>query len=155
MQIASWNEHSSILVQPNAKNRNVKLAKTTVSIDSSFVGDSKLSFSTEERCEPSFPLFRNTGTRRFCPDIHNWKEFDNYEIGNGYEVRDPLNDETRSTTRKQYYPTTKNYDRYRRPTTTTPAFDNEDEMEPNNWSGTDRQGLNILIQRINNSFEKQ
>ncbi|UJR22950.1 hypothetical protein I4U23_025977 [Adineta vaga] len=44
----------------------------------------------EERCEPSFPLFRNTGTRRFCPDIHNWKELDNYEIGDGYESRDPI-----------------------------------------------------------------
>ncbi|CAF3895793.1 unnamed protein product, partial [Rotaria sp. Silwood1] len=35
----------------------------------------------EERCEPSFPLYRNTGTKRFCPDINPWKEFDNYEIG--------------------------------------------------------------------------
>jgi hypothetical protein len=32
------------------------------------------------------PLLRNTGTNRFCPDINNWKEFDQYEIGNGYEV---------------------------------------------------------------------
>lgn len=40
----------------------------------------------EERCEPSFPLYRNTGTNRFCPDINSWKEFDQYEIGNGYDV---------------------------------------------------------------------
>ncbi|CAF1014824.1 unnamed protein product [Didymodactylos carnosus] len=39
----------------------------------------------EERCEPSFPLFRNSGHHRFCPDINSWQEFDNYEIGNGYD----------------------------------------------------------------------
>ena len=111
----------------------MKLVKITVIVDSSFVCTSKLYFLAEERCEPSFPLFRNTGTRRFCPDIHNWKEFDNYEIGNGYEVRDPVSDEATSTNRNQYYPTTKNYDRYRRPTTAPPAFDNdEDDTEPNN-----------------------
>ncbi|CAF0970371.1 unnamed protein product [Adineta steineri] len=42
----------------------------------------------EERCEPSFPLHRNTGTNRFCPDINDWKEFDLYEIGNGYSSHD-------------------------------------------------------------------
>jgi len=47
------------------------------------------SFSLEERCEPSFPLYRNTGTNRFCPDINDWKEFDQYEIGNGYDVQSP------------------------------------------------------------------
>jgi hypothetical protein len=43
---------------------------------------------SEERCEPSFPLYRNTGTNRYCPDINSWKELDNYEIGNGYDGRD-------------------------------------------------------------------
>ena len=91
--------------------------------------DARAFFSAEERCEPSFPLFRNTGTRRFCPDIHNWKELDNYEIGDGYEARDPLSDEQTSTVRNQYYPTTRNYDRYRRPTTTAPSFDDVDDEE--------------------------
>jgi hypothetical protein len=30
------------------------------------------------------PLYRNTGTNRFCPDINNWNEFNQYEIGDGY-----------------------------------------------------------------------
>ncbi|CAF1111627.1 unnamed protein product [Adineta steineri] len=51
----------------------------------------------EERCEPSFPLFRNTGTRRFCPDIHDWKEFDNYEIGDGYDSRDLMGGDKKNT----------------------------------------------------------
>ncbi|CAF1355681.1 unnamed protein product [Adineta ricciae] len=53
----------------------------------------------EERCEPSFPLFRNTGTRRFCPDIHDWKAFDNYEIGDGFESRDPISESKINTNR--------------------------------------------------------
>ncbi|CAF0876874.1 unnamed protein product [Adineta steineri] len=48
----------------------------------------KLPTADEERCEPSFPLHRNTGTNRFCPDINDWKEFDLYEIGNGYSSHD-------------------------------------------------------------------
>ncbi len=29
-------------------------------------------------------LYRNTGTNRFCPDINNWDEFNQYEIGDGH-----------------------------------------------------------------------
>lgn len=73
----------------------------------------------EERCEPSFPLFRNTGTRRYCPDIHDWKEFDNYEIGDGFSSYNPLNlddDDDHSTTKTT---TRDQYNRYRRPTVST------------------------------------
>lgn len=45
--------------------------------------------STEERCEPSLPLLRNTGSGRFCPEIKLWKALDKYEIGNGYETQKP------------------------------------------------------------------
>jgi hypothetical protein len=80
----------------------------------------------EERCEPSFPLFRNTGTRRFCPDIHDWKELDNYEIGDGYGERNPMADDETTTVRNRY-DSTKNYDRYRRPTKVTPTVNNKDD----------------------------
>ncbi len=43
-------------------------------------------FFLEERCEPSNPLNRNTGANRFCPDINTWKEFDQYEIGDGHSA---------------------------------------------------------------------
>ena len=73
----------------------------------------------EERCERRIPLFRNTGTRRYCPDIHDWKDLDTYEIGDGWGGLDPLHQyeqDTTTTARNQY-------DRYRRPvvgsTTTT------------------------------------
>ncbi len=46
-------------------------------------------FLLEERCEPSNPIYRNTDTRRFCPDINKWKEFDQYEIGNGFAGKNP------------------------------------------------------------------
>ena len=38
----------------------------------------------EERCEPSMPFLRNTGTNRYCPDINTWNDFDQYEIGDGF-----------------------------------------------------------------------
>ncbi len=76
------------MVQPNVKNRNVKHEKITVVYQYIlFLNISSLFL--EERCEPSFPLYRNTGTRRFCPDINSWKEFDQYEIGNGYDGQNP------------------------------------------------------------------
>ncbi len=96
----------------------------------------------EERCEPSFPLFRNTGTRRYCPDIHTWKEFDNYEIGDGYDLRDPITndqiDKYPTNDRNQYNDRNQNYDRNRyntqdrnnrnrRPTTAIP--NNNDDLE--------------------------
>lgn len=81
-------------MQRNVKNKNEKLEKITVEYSSgNLLIIETTSFLLEERCEPSFPLFRNTGTRRFCPDIQLWKELDNYEIGDGYGVRNPLNDD--------------------------------------------------------------
>ena len=38
---------------------------------------------SEERCEPSNPIYRNQGTQRHCPDLNNWDAFKNYEIGAG------------------------------------------------------------------------
>jgi len=46
-------------------------------------------FLLEERCEPSRPFHRKTGTNRYCPDINKWKAFDQYEIGNGYDGKKP------------------------------------------------------------------
>ncbi len=94
----------------------------------------------EERCEPSFPLYRNTGTRRYCPDIHNWKELDNYEIGDGYDGRDPItndridknqyNDQNQYNDRNQYNTQDRNNNRNRRPTTVMPNK-NVDDVEDN------------------------
>ena len=75
--------------------------------------------SVEERCEPSFPLFRNTGKRRFCPDIHDWKEFDNYEIGDGFGTHAPAG----VSERKQHNA----FDQYRRPTTSASYRNRNDE----------------------------
>lgn len=41
------------------------------------------SIPVEERCEPSLPWQRNRKSNRFCPDINEWHELDNYEIGDG------------------------------------------------------------------------
>ena len=99
----------------------MKLAKTTVSGVSLVLNDAfQPSYSpVEERCEPSFPLFRNTGTRRFCPDIHDWKEFDNYEIGDGFGARDPA-----AVTEQSQHNA---FDRYRRPTPSAPYRNNDDD----------------------------
>ncbi|CAF2610168.1 unnamed protein product [Rotaria sp. Silwood2] len=87
----------------------------------------------EERCEPSFPLYRNSGTHRFCPDINTWKEFDNYEIGNGYESRDSINydhsNRNRYRDRNQHNNDNANYPR----STATVPTDNEFfDVESNN-----------------------
>ncbi|CAF1153147.1 unnamed protein product [Rotaria sordida] len=86
----------------------------------------------EERCEPSFPLYRNTGTNRYCPDINTWREFDNYEIGNGYEPHGSTNhDRTnrdRNKDRNQYnsYPSD-----YPRPTSSVPPRNEFFDVENN------------------------
>jgi len=42
-----------------------------------------LSLSSEERCEPSNPIYRNKGIQRNCPDLNTWDAFKNYEIMDG------------------------------------------------------------------------
>ncbi|CAF2129580.1 unnamed protein product [Rotaria magnacalcarata] len=81
----------------------------------------------EERCEPSFPLYRNTGTNRYCPDINSWTELDNYEIGDGYEARVPINDDRKN--RNQYNAYSVNYPRS---TTSASTTTNEDLDVDNN-----------------------
>ncbi|CAF3836362.1 unnamed protein product, partial [Rotaria magnacalcarata] len=81
----------------------------------------------EERCEPSFPLYRNTGTNRYCPDINSWTELDNYEIGDGYEARVPINDDRKN--RNQYNAYSVNYPRS---TTSASTITNEDLDVDNN-----------------------
>jgi hypothetical protein len=49
-----------------------------------------LSLSSEERCEPSNPIYRNQGTNRNCPDLNNWDAFKNYEINDGLPTLDEL-----------------------------------------------------------------
>jgi hypothetical protein len=113
------------------KNKSVKHEKITV-IYSYFI-PSNCFLLLEERCEPSFPLFRNTGTRRFCPDIHDWKDLDNYEIGDGFEVRDPISgDETNKNQypdRNKYNTNNRNNDRRNRPTTAIPDLDIDSDLE--------------------------
>ena len=46
--------------------------------------------SSEERCEPSNPIYRNQGTKRNCPDLNNWDAFKNYEIRDGMRSFDDL-----------------------------------------------------------------
>lgn len=41
---------------------------------------------SEERCEPSNPIYRNQGTQRNCPDLSAWDAFVNYEIGDGIDT---------------------------------------------------------------------
>lgn len=64
--------------------QNVKQGKITVIYSYCLFLKHFSFFLLEERCEPSFPLYRNTGTNRFCPDINNWDEFNQYEIGDGH-----------------------------------------------------------------------
>ena len=40
-------------------------------------------FSSEERCEPSNPIYRNRNSQRNCPDLNTWDAFKNYEIRDG------------------------------------------------------------------------
>lgn len=61
--------------------------------------------SLEERCEPSIPLLRNTGTNRYCPDINSWVALDQYEIGNGYDSIVPT-----TTSRSRYVDRNRNND---------------------------------------------
>ncbi|UJR25968.1 hypothetical protein I4U23_007316 [Adineta vaga] len=80
----------------------------------------------EERCEPSFPLYRNTGTHRFCPDINSWREFENYEIGNGYDGQDPTST-TRYVDRNRYNTINRDGDRRNRPPPIVPDRNNDYE----------------------------
>ncbi|CAF0775531.1 unnamed protein product [Adineta ricciae] len=80
----------------------------------------------EERCEPSFPLYRNTGTHRFCPDINSWSEFENYEIGNGYDGRDPTS-ATPYIDRNRYNTVNRDGDRRNRPPPIVPDRNNDYE----------------------------
>lgn len=96
-------------------------------------------FSLEERCEPSFPLYRNTGSHRFCPDINSWKDLDNYEIGDGYDIHQPAYNDERN---KNHYRDRdqnrfRNRDRpyrtgYPPTTTTASAMDEERENDIHN-----------------------
>lgn len=45
---------------------------------------------SEERCEPSNPIYRNKGTERNCPDLDTWDAFKNYEIHDGLPTFDDL-----------------------------------------------------------------
>jgi hypothetical protein len=80
----------------------------------------------EERCEPSFPVYRNTGTNRFCPDINNWKEFDQYEIGNGYEAQTPTST-GRYVDRNRYNTINRDGDRRMNPPPISPDEHNDYE----------------------------
>ena len=58
--------------------------------DRIFFLDEFISFHSEERCEPSNPIYRNQGTQRNCPDLATWDAFVNYEIGDGLDTFDAL-----------------------------------------------------------------
>ena len=60
------------------------------------------------------PLMRNTGAGRFCPDINLWKEFDNYEIGNGFDIS-VATSTVRYNDRNRYNGNNRNNDRRVRP----------------------------------------
>ncbi len=107
------------------KNKSVKHEKITVVYSYSF-SSLKQYFLLEERCEPSFPLYRNTGTHRFCPDINGWKDLDNYEIGNGYDGADPTAT-ARYVDRNRYNTINRDGDRRARPPPIVP--DREDDEE--------------------------
>lgn len=79
-------------------------------------------FLLEERCEPSLPLLRNTGTNRYCPDINAWHELDQYEIGDGYSSQVPTTT-TRYVDRNRYNTINRDGDRRARPPPYTPDRD--------------------------------
>jgi hypothetical protein len=86
------------------------------------------SFLLEERCEPSFPLYRNTGTRRYCPDINNWHELDTYEIGNGFSGQDPTST-VNYFTRNSYNTIDRDGDKRIRPPPIVPDRNDDDDVE--------------------------
>lgn len=108
----------------------MKHVKTTVNerLAAVRVSPYRFAFASEERCEPSLPIFRNTGMGRFCPDINNWLELDNYEIGNGFDVPDPTTTMV-YVDRHRYNGANRDADKRRRPKPTPAPLPQHDEEQ--------------------------
>ena len=64
---------------------------------------------------------------RFCPDINDWKEFDLYEIGNGYSIQD--SNSATSYVDRNHNTNNRNGDTRNRPPPIVPDRNDEDDTE--------------------------
>ena len=84
------NDFSSNVDQVRGAETWSKRGLVSFSHRSNLSSDAALESYSEERCEPSNPIYRNQGTQRNCPDLSTWDAFVNYEIGDGIDTFDAL-----------------------------------------------------------------